>query len=103
VYHRELASAQGDAVKAEPLLLRSVEIYKKRMETPPLQEAKAAYGRHIAIGSFWLVAIGATAGRPDMAQTHCKDALAYGNQWVSSEQKDIITRGCADVMSKPKE
>jgi TonB family protein len=94
--------AQDEPDKAEPLLLRSVEIYKKRIETAPMSEAKAAYGRHIAWGSFWLVAIGTSSHRLDMAQAHCKDVMEY-SKWVEADQRDIMTRGCAEVASKAKE
>jgi tetratricopeptide (TPR) repeat protein len=93
--------AQDKPDKAELLLLRSVEIYKKRIALAPMPEAEAAYGRHIAVSSFWLVAIGTSSHRLDMAQAHCKDAMEYA-KWATDEQRGIITRGCAEVTSKAK-
>lgn len=94
--------AEDEPNKAEPLLLRSVEIYKRRIATAPLPEAKAAYGQHIAFGSFWLVAIGTSSNRIDMALAHCKDAMEYA-EFETPEQRDIITRGCAEVTEKAKQ
>ena len=94
--------AQNKPEKAEPLLLRSVEIYKKRLAEAPTPEAKTAYERHIAWGSFWLVAIGTSSNRLDMAMQHCKDALQYADA-ATSEQRDLITRGCAEVADKAKQ
>jgi len=94
--------AENESDKAEPLLLRSVNIYKERVATAPAQEEKTAYERHIAFGSFWLVAIATSSNRVDMALAHCKDALQYA-EVETPEQRDIITRGCAEVKGKAKD
>jgi TonB family protein len=94
--------AENEPDKAEPLLLRSVTIYKERVATAPAQEEKTTYERHIAFGSFWLVAIATSSNRVDMALAHCKDALQYA-EVETPEQRDIITRGCAEVRGKAKD
>ena len=94
--------AENEPDKAEPLLLRSVDIYKKRIATASGEEEKTAYEQHIAFGSFWLVAIGTSSNRVDMALAHCKDALQY-IEAETPEQREIITKGCAEVEGKAKQ
>ncbi len=94
--------AENEPDKAEPLLLRSVNIYKECVAAAPDSEGKIAYERHIAFGSFWLVAIATSSNRVDMALAHCKDALQYV-EVETPEQRDIITRGCAEVKGKAKD
>ena len=47
----------------EPLFSASVETYLARLEDTQMKEAKASYGRHLAVGYFALSQIARTGGR----------------------------------------
>jgi tetratricopeptide (TPR) repeat protein len=93
--------AQDQPNQAEPLLLRSVDIYEKRLATAPTPDIRAAYGRHIAWASFWLVAMATSSNRPDVAQSRCQDGMQYA-KYLPADQLDTMTRGCAEVASHGK-
>jgi tetratricopeptide (TPR) repeat protein len=93
--------AQDQPNQAEPLLLRSVDIYEKRFATAPTPDIKAAYGRHIAWASFWLVAMATSSNRADVAQSRCQHGMQYA-KYLPADQLDTMTRGCAEVASHGK-
>jgi tetratricopeptide (TPR) repeat protein len=71
-----LYAAQNESDKAEPLL---------------------------ATTSFWLVAIGTSSHRLDMAGEHCKDLVEYATQYMEGGRRDTMLRGCAEVDSQLKQ
>jgi TonB family protein len=96
-----LYTAQDAGDKAEPLLLRAIDIYKKQMPDASTEEFKQLYGHHLAMSSFWLVAIGISSHHLEMAQLHCKDVLENAH-WLPKAQGDYVSKGCNEVMSRPK-
>ena len=91
--------------EAEPLIARSVDIYKARITTIPsghMAEAKADYGRHIALGSFLLAAIGARTQREEMARARCADAVEYGKQWLQGREQGLVMEKCGQILVQSK-
>ena len=85
--------------KAEPLLLQAVETFRKGMAAAATQDAKTWYGSHLAMSSFWLVAIGTSSHRLDFAKAHCADVIEY-SQWLPKDRAAYVGKGCGEVMGK---
>ncbi len=97
--------AEDHLREAEPLIARSVQIYKARIRTVPsaqMPEAKADYGRHVALGSFLLAAIGARTQREEMARSRCADAVEYGKQWLQGREQDLVMEKCSQILVRSK-
>jgi len=94
--------AEDEPAKAEPLLLRTVDIYKKAFAAASDATTKADYGNHIAWCSFWLIAMATSSNRPDVAKSRCDDGMKYIQYFPTATQRDIMTRGCTEVASHAK-
>ncbi len=94
--------AEDEPAKAEPLLLRTADIYKKAFADASDQKTKADYGDHIAWCSFWLIAMATSSNRPDVAKARCDDGMKYVQYFPTATQRDIMTRGCEEVAGHPK-
>ena len=93
--------AESELDKAEPLLVRCVDIYKARFQNASdlISEARAGYGREIAFGSMWLAGIALKANRQVLAQSRCADATEFGSKFLQSQMQDMVKKVCSQVAS----
>ena len=93
----------GQPEKAEPFLLESVQSYEARMaevSETPMPEAKAGYGRSLALGYFGLSQIALADGRLQDSRDRCARAVSYAEKWSTASDKDVIVSRCAASISK---
>lgn len=93
--------AESELEKAEPLLVRCVDIYKARFKNASevISEARDGYGREIAFGSMWLAAIALKANRHELAQSRCADATEFGSKFLQGQLQDMVKKVCYQVAS----
>ena len=104
----EVAGAQQDlgilfmlrheTERAEPLFSASVETYLARLEDTQMKEAKASYGRHLAVGYFALSQIARTGGRDSDMRDGCQKAITYAQAWSKTPEKDTIIDTCSSLL-----
>jgi len=88
---------ESQPLKAEPLYLQSVKTYEERIVDTSVSEAKASYGRHLALGFFALSQIALSDGRQQDARNYCEKAVIYAGKWSNAGDKAVIGAKCADL------
>lgn len=84
----------GQTQKAESLLTQSASSYEARIKEISTPEAKAGYGRSLALEYFGLSQIALADGRTREARDLCERAVSYAEEWSSSSDKETIRSHC---------
>ena len=85
--------------EAEPLLLDAAKAWELHIDNAPMPEAKASYGRNIALSYFGAAQIAGSEGRLPDAQARCRKAVTYAEQWSSPSDKTVIKSRCDALLS----
>lgn len=91
---------RGRLDDAEPLYRTSVKTYEACFKDIGMPEAKAAYGRHLALGHFALAQIAVSSQQQAAAHEECEKAVSYAEQWSDPENRKVIETACAATHSE---
>lgn len=84
--------------EAEPLLLEAARVWELRMTNAPMPEARASYGRHIALSYVGAARIAAESGRLAEAQSRCRKAVSFAEQWPNENQMEAVRSSCDSLL-----
>jgi len=84
--------------EAEPLLLDACRIWELRIADTPVPEARASYGRHLALSYIATARIAAESNHWADAQSRCRKAVTFSEQWPTQDQVAAIKRACDSLM-----
>jgi TonB family protein len=85
--------------EAEPLFLASAKTWESRISKAPMTEAKASYGRHLAMSYFAAAQIAAADHRSPDSQSRCQKAVGYADEWSDEVDKKLIKSRCSSLLS----
>jgi TonB family protein len=84
--------------EAEPLLLDACRIWELRIADTSMTEARASYGRHLALSYIATARLAAESNRWADAKTRCRKAVAFAEEWPTQDQMAAIKPGCDSLM-----
>lgn len=84
--------------EAEPLLLESARVWELRIADAQMPEAKASYGRHLALSYFAAARIAVKSDHLDEAQSRCRKAINFAEQWPNEEYMSAVRSGCDSLL-----
>ena len=84
--------------EAELLFLASARTWESRISEVSMSEAKASYGRHLAMSYFAAAQIAAADHRLSDSQSRCQKAVRYAGEWSGEEDKKVIEVRCSSLL-----
>jgi TonB family protein len=82
--------------EAEPLLMDAAKIWELRISDTPMPEAKADYGKHLALTYTGAARIAAESNRPADAKSRCQKAVSFAEQWPD-QNTAAIKSACSSL------
>lgn len=82
---------------AEPLLIEAARVWELRIADTPMPEAKASYGRHLALSYVGAARIAAESNRLAEARSRCEKALSFTEKWPD-QNTPVIRSACGSLV-----
>jgi len=82
--------------EAEPLLIEAARVWELRIADTSMPEAKAGYGKHLALTYVGAARMAAEANRPADARSRCQKAVSFAEKWPD-QNTGAIRSACSSL------